>query len=423
MRQVFPRTSSVEAQKQSEPQVQADMMKKIAGAREKILQSQGLQKLLAVTQEKRSDDRVKLAVGAAVDAALAKGGRNESAVAALTMQFGAALSLICGGVTTGSCIQRLKKLQLRIIVATDSPQSSAPLLASIADLRAVRASGGFFALAAFLVLAVAAAAVLFVMALMRGFWVEKKSFLALLAVVAVGAAVGVARWTLVSTGYVDIPSAGHGPIVALNSVDILGHVASLMFLLLLSLFAWILLAAVIAVAFEEQKKLSLAVGVALAVIAMGTISYSIAMTVIGSQPQADFVVNASGPLIPGVSFLFCTSLTAMWAVAWRLVEKKHKDGPGFSEMRRNAIVFLAGSAVLAACFLSWSVVALLELVADYYKYHGAARGLEVTSLVLTVLAVLAYTGSAVIAATRVQGKNAEYVPLHDEAAAPARYAD
>lgn len=76
--------------------------------------------------------------------------------------------------------------------------------------------------------------------------------------------------------------------------------------------------------------------------------------------------------------------------------------------------------------MSWFIVALLELLVDYDKYQAAARGLEVTSLVLTVLAILAYTGTAVIAAGRGQDeiteKAAGYVPL-DDTTAPARYAD
>ncbi len=137
-------------------------------------------------------------------------------------------------------------------------------------------------------------------------------------------------------------------------------------------------------------------------------------------------IDASGPLIPGVSFLFSAALTAMWAAAWWLVQTKQKGGPGFGEMRRNAVVFCAGSALLTACFMSWFIVALLELLVDYDKYQAAARGLEVTSLVLTVLAILAYTGTAVIAAGRGQDeiteKAAGYVPL-DDTTAPARYAD
>ncbi len=199
-----------------------------------------------------------------------------------------------------------------------------------------------------------------------------------------------------------------------------------MLLLLLSFFTRLLLAAVVDTVFPERKKLSFAVAVALVVVALGAIAYSIAITVIHSQLQARLIVDASGPLIPGVSFLFSAALTAMWAVAWRLVETKQKGMPGFSEMRRNAVVFFAGSALLTVCFLSWFIVALLELTVDYYKYRTTTRALEVTSLVLTVLAILAYTGTAVIAAGREQSKSTEKaagcVPL-DDSAVPMQYAD
>lgn len=113
----------------------------------------------------------------------------------------------------------------------------------------------------------------------------------------------------------------------------------------------------------------------------------------------------------------------MWALAWWVVETKQKGAPGFSEMRRNSVAFFAASAVLTACFLSWFIVALLELTVDYYKYRDAARGLEVASVVL-VLSVLAYTAAAVIAAGRDESadKAAGYVPFGD-ATAPARYAN
>ncbi len=199
------------------------------------------------------------------------------------------------------------------------------------------------------------------------------------------------------------------------------------FLILLALFTWLLLAAVISTVFPEREKLSFVVAIILSLMVVATVSYAVAMAVIHSRPsRASLPVDASGPVITGVSFLFSAALTAMWGIAWRLVETKQNGAPGFSEMRRNAMVFFAGSAVLTACFLSWFVVALLELTVDYYKYRDVSLGLGVTSLMLTVLAVLAYSGKAVIAAGRGQGKSsgksAGYVPL-DDSTAPARYAD
>lgn len=145
--------------------------------------------------------------------------------------------------------------------------------------RAVPANGAFFALVAFLLLAVAAAVTLFVLAVRRGFWMDKKHFLALLGMLVLGAAVGVTYWTFISTGYVDTPVEGLGPVVPMFTVDILGRVTSLLFLLLLSLLTWLLLSAVVATVFPEQKKLSLAVALVLVAIALGTTAYSVSMIV------------------------------------------------------------------------------------------------------------------------------------------------
>ncbi len=112
--------------------------------------------------------------------------------------------------------------------------------------------------------------------------------------------------------------------------------------------------------FPERTKLSLALAVALVVLALGTTAYSIAMTV--NRFGATFVVDASASLIPGVSFFLSAAVTVMRALAWRLLETKKKGAPGFSEMRRNAVIFFAGSAMLTACFLVWFIAAVLELL-------------------------------------------------------------
>ncbi len=331
----------------------------------------------------------------------------------------------------GHCIQELNaaKVQAKTVFATGWIPVQVPFATHLAILAATRQTvpgqGGFFALVAFLFIAMAAAIVLLVFALRRGFWIDKKRFLAMLGVLVLGVAVGVAYWTLISIGYQMFELDATLSRVSARTVDILGRVSSLMFLLLLSLLTWMLLAAVLDVMFPERKRLSFAVAAALLVMAIGTVAYSIAMIVIHARLQVtgSFVVDVSGPLITGVSFLFSAALTAMWGVAWRLVETKQKGMAGFAEMRRNAVIFFAGSAVLTACFFTWFLVALLELTVDYYKYREASRGLEVTSVVLIVLAVLAYTGSAVIAAGRRNSdKAAGYVPLEDSNA-PARYSD
>ncbi len=294
---------------------------------------------------------------------------------------------------------------------------------------AVQPAPGFFALVALLVAAVVSAVVLIVLAVKRGFWVEKKTFLAVLAMLVVVASVGAAYWIVISTGYSYVTAAPGLPLLPLKTVEILSRVSSLMFLLLLSLFTWVLLSAVMATVFPGREKLSLIVAVVLAVMALGIAAYSIAVAVLHSTLQATLIVDVTGPLIAGFSFLLCAALTAMWAVAWRVVETKYKGTAGLGEMRRNAAVFCAGSALLAACALSWFVVALLELTVNYDAYHDAARGLEVASLVLTVLAVLLYAGAAVIAAGGL-GKSdktvdhaAGYVPLTEDSAVPAHYAN
>ncbi len=228
--------------------------------------------------------------------------------------------------------------------------------------------------------------------------------------------------TLVSIGYSEMKLAGVAH-VKLYAVKVLGRVTSLMFLLVVSLFTWLLLSAVIATAFPERKKLSLVVIAVLVVIALSTTAYSITMAVIHSRLQATLVVDVSEPLVAGVSFLFSMALTALWAAAWQLVETKRNGAPGFAEIRRNAVILFVGSAVLMACFLVWFVLAVLELTVDYDKYRSGAQGLQVTSLMLMVLAVLAYTGAAVVAAGKSKAPKGDgYVPLTDNKEAPIQYA-
>ena len=268
------------------------------------------------------------------------------------------------------------------------------------------------------------------LALRSGFRVEKKLFLALLIAVIIAASISTAYWILVSTGYQNIGFSSMVPNVSLVTVNILGRVASVIFLLLFALFTWLLISAMVESFFPERHKLSVMMTVCLVLIALGTAAYSIAMVIIHFQAQVQetLTVDATGPLLAGVSFVFSALLALLWLLAWRLVVTKKTNDANFTEMRRNAIVFFAGSSLLAALFLASFVVSLLELAVDYFKYNEAATGLNIASTILTVLAVLGYTGTAVIGAMLGKSKSKEaksqgYVPLKEPDQVPARYKD
>ena len=281
---------------------------------------------------------------------------------------------------------------------------------------------GFFALMAFFVFVVAIVGVFLVLAVRLSFWTEKKQFLALLLVVVVGSSIAASYWTLVSTGFQNIGFSPDVPNVSLVAVNILGRVASVIFLLLFALFTWMLISAVVESFFPERRKLSIFAMVCLVLVALGTAAYSIAMIVIQSKLQWSLTIDASAPLLAGVSLLFSSVLALMCLLAWRLVDTKR------AEMRRNAILFFAGSSFLAAVFLVSFIVSLLELTVDYFKYNEAATGLNIASTIFTVLAVLGYTGAAVIGAMlgkskREEAKTEGYVPLKEPDQVPARYKD
>ncbi len=130
------------------------------------------------------------------------------------------------------CVQDLNRqrriiatLSGAVVIASSGSKIVMPLgMVTVAEVPAI---GGFFALVAFLLVAVAAAVTLFVLAMRRGFWVEKKGFLAVLGVLVVGAAVGAAYWTLISTGYQGFGYAKDFPNVPSRTVDILGRVSNL----------------------------------------------------------------------------------------------------------------------------------------------------------------------------------------------------
>ena len=129
-------------------------------------------------------------------------------------------------------------------------------------------------------------------------------------------------------------------------------------------------------------------------------AYSVTMAVLSSMPTEFFLVDASGPVLAGVSFVFGAVVAGMWVVAWRLIGKKETAEARDAEMRRNAVVLFAGSAVLAAVFLSLLVVSILYLVVDYERFFWARFGLQTTGHVLTIVAVLSYIGVAVGGAVR-----------------------
>ena len=286
----------------------------------------------------------------------------------------------------------------------------------------------FFVLVSFFALAFVAALILLVAAVKCGFWAEKKPFLALLVVVEVGSSFALCYWTLVSTGS---QVFGRDPEVAnvqSHIVEILGRISSVMFLLLFALFTWILISAIFESFFPEKRNLSFTAAAILGLLALGTSAYAITMAVVHSQIQNSLTVDASGPLLAGISFLFSAVLALLWFSAWRLVVTKKTNDANFTEMRRNAFMFFACSSLLAAVFLVSFVVSLLELTVDYFKYNDAATGLSIASTILTVLAVLGYTGAAVVGAARSQSKSKEakgegYVPLKEPDQVPARYKD
>ena len=279
---------------------------------------------------------------------------------------------------------------------------------------------GFFALVAFFGLAVAAAGVLLVLALRLSFWAEKKLFLALLLAVVVGSSIAFSYWILVSTGCQNIGFSPGVPNVPLVAVTILGRVASVGFLLLFTLFSWMVISAIVESFFPERRKLSIVSLICLVLVACGTAAYSIAMIVMQSKLQWSLTIDASGPLLEGVAFLFSAVLALMWLLAWRLLDAER------AKMRRNAIFFFAGSSFLAVLFLASFLLSLLELTVDYFKYNQAATVLNIASTVLTVLAVLGYTGAAVIGDARGKRRETEsggYVHLEEPDQVPARYSD
>ena len=249
---------------------------------------------------------------------------------------------------------------------------------------------------------------------------EKKSFLALLALLMVGLMLCVAYWTFVAVGYQITGSTMVVPNISVVSVTVVGRVSEIIFLLLFAFFTLMIISAVVDSFFPEKRRVVILATVCLALVAIGTSAYTIAVIVMRylRTEVSTEVMDVSGPVLTGVSFVFSVVLTLSWLLAWRVVEsKRDSEIARVSEMRRNALWFFCGSAGLAAVFLACFVISLLELTLDYFRYHNATVALEASSRILTVVAVLVYVGMAVIGSARgrseTQSEPPQYVPLYD----------
>ena len=306
-----------------------------------------------------------------------------------------------------------------------------PLVRSMALV--VKGMPALFAMSAFDVIAFIVTLILLFMALKLEFLAEKAPFVVLLVIVCLGTALGSCFWTFSGTGYVAVGHSEFAVNVLKVTVDIIGRLVQVVFLILFAVFAWVLIGALLATLYPKQKalpKISLA---AFAVITFGAAGYSIAMAVVHAVPQSwsDFVLDASIVLLPAVSFLFSAILAIMWLIAWRLISTKSTADAGAAEMKRNAIIFFVGSLFLATIFLAQCVIAALYLTVSFETYQTPLLVLEVAGHVLMVLAVLGYVGTAVISAARAKrqhtNKNTKntknndgYVLLAEEAAGVAK---
>lgn len=284
-----------------------------------------------------------------------------------------------------------------------------------------------FALTAFDIAALVISVVLLVLAIRAGFWLEKKAFLALLVLLCVSVALGACYWTFLGVGYQDI---GTNPelksTVSLMTVQIVSGLTSMALVVVFSFFAWIVIGAVLETFYPERQRLRVVSAVAFAIVTVVTTAYTLAMTVVDTMVTETMVVNASEQVIAGVLFGVSAALTGTWGLAYGLV------GDDKKEMRRNAVVFLCGSGVLAAMYLTMFVVAMLSLLVDESRYRAANAGLQIACHVATVVAILGYVGTPVMLATvgKKGGKdnsdamsvneNAGYVPLAGDNV-PERY--
>ena len=202
----------------------------------------------------------------------------------------------------------------------------------------------FFIMVAFDALAAAAAVVLLVLAIRFGFWTEKKALIVLLCVMFLGASVGASYWSLVSVGYTSDPSAQSG--APKTAVDVLERVMQVTLLAMFALFAWMLIGAVIETFFPDNRRLPTVSLVLFAAVTVVATAYSVTMAVLSSMPTEFFLVDASGPVLAGVSFVFGAVVAGMWVVAWRLIGKKEtaRGARRGDEAQRGGAVCGIGSA-------------------------------------------------------------------------------
>ena len=179
--------------------------------------------------------------------------------------------------------------------------------------------------------------------------------------------------------------------------------------------------------YPEKYGLHFVATIALVTVSAIVALYTIAMTVVHYLPTEALVIDASVPLLSGVSFIFGAFLASMWLLA---VVSENSGNSSAQKMQRNAALFFAGSLLLSVLFLAKFVVSLLSLLVDFYRFEMLLLILEIVCHVLMVAAVLGYVGAAVIGAKRSKSssqsetaENAGYVHLEEERNAPAQYKD
>ena len=175
--------------------------------------------------------------------------------------------------------------------------------------RSVDGIPGIYFMTAFDVVALIASIVLLVLAVRSGFMVEKKPFVALLAMLIVAVAVGACYWAFLGMGYQVFGRDLTIPNVPVTAVLVVGHLSAIVLLLVFSLFAWVVIAAVLDTFYPStSRRVHVASAVGFASVAVAVTAYAVAMTVLRSMPTETFTIDATNSLIPGVSCLFAACL-------------------------------------------------------------------------------------------------------------------
>ena len=256
-----------------------------------------------------------------------------------------------------------------------------------------------FAMAAFDGLALIASICLMVLAIRSDFWIERKSFVLLLALLAAGTAVGVCAWTFSATGSQLVGVSPYVPGIPRAAVDALRGAMAVVILLVFAVFAVIVIQAVLDTFYPEKRRIQSAALVVFIAVTAIVACYTIAMTVIRTLPDF-FLLDVSDALQAGTLFAFSATLAVLWLLVLRLVTAKKTNDSGLAVMRRNALIFFSGSAVLAAVFLATFMVALLSLLVNFETFNTPYLVLLCVGHALAVLAILGYVGTAVISAAR-----------------------